>query len=126
MVERQTRYTILLPNPNRQSHALIGRISQTWQGLPEGSCRTVAFDRGTEFAAYALLARASGTEAFFCDPHGPWQKGADRRVFVGNARAMLAAAPLPLSITPAAGQTTEMVAAAILAITGRSRPRSGS
>ena len=76
MIERQTRYTILLPNPDRQSNALIGRIGQAWQGLPEGSCRTVTFDRGTEFAAYAVLARASGTEAFFCDPHSPWQKGA--------------------------------------------------
>ena len=76
MIERQTRYTILLPNPDRQSHALIGRIGQAWQGLPEGSCRTVTFDRGTEFAAYALLAQTSGTEAFFCDPHSPWQKGA--------------------------------------------------
>ena len=72
----QTRYTILLPNPDRQSSALVGRIGQAWQGLPEGSCRTVTFDRGTEFAAYAVLARTSGTEAFFCDPHSPWQKGA--------------------------------------------------
>jgi IS30 family transposase len=63
-------------NPDRQSNALIGRIGQAWQELPEGSCRTITFDRGTEFAAYALLARASGTEAFFCDPHSPWQKGA--------------------------------------------------
>ena len=76
VIERQTRYTILLPNPDRQSNALIGRIGQAWQGLPEGSCRTITFDRGTEFAAHAILARTSGTEAFFCDPHSPWQKGA--------------------------------------------------
>ena len=76
MIERQTRYTILLPNPNRQSNALIGRIGQAWQGLPEGSCRTITFDRGTEFAAYAFLGRAIGTQAYFCDPHSPWQKGA--------------------------------------------------
>lgn len=44
--------------------------------MPEGSCRTITFDRGTELAAYALLARTAGTEAFFCDPHSPWQKGA--------------------------------------------------
>ena len=45
----------LLPNPDRQSNALIGRIGQAWQRLPEGSCRTITFDRGTEFAAYAFL-----------------------------------------------------------------------
>ena len=76
MIERQTRYTMLLPNPHRQSNALIEQIGRTWQGLPEGSCRTITFDRGTEFAAYALLGQASGTEAYFCDPHSPWQKGA--------------------------------------------------
>jgi hypothetical protein len=37
MIERQTRYTILLPDPDRQSHALIGRIGRACQGLPEGS-----------------------------------------------------------------------------------------
>ena len=76
MIERQTRFTILLPNPDRQSNALVGRIGQAWQGLPKGSCRTVTFDRGTEFAAYGLLADQIGTEAYFCDPHSPWQKGA--------------------------------------------------
>ena len=76
MIERQTRYTILLPNPDRQSSALIERIGRAWQGLPAGSCRTVTFDRGTELAAYAVLTRTSGTEAYFCDPHSPWQKGA--------------------------------------------------
>ena len=76
MIERQTRFTILLPNPDRQSNALIGRIGQAWQGLPKGSCRTVTFDRGTEFAAYGLLADQIGIEAYFCDPHSPWQKGA--------------------------------------------------
>ena len=76
MIERQTRFTILLPNPDRQSNALIGRIGQAWQGLPKGSCQTVTFDRGTEFAAYGLLADQIGTEAYLCDPHSPWQKGA--------------------------------------------------
>lgn len=78
MIERQTRFTVLLPNPDRQSKALVERIGQAWQGLPEGSCRTVTvtFDRGTEFAAYTRLTKALGTEAYFCDPHSPWQKGA--------------------------------------------------
>ena len=76
MIERQTRFTVLLPNPDRQSNALVEQIGQAWQGLPEGSCRTVTFDRGTEFAAYGLLADQVGTDAYFCDPHSPWQKGA--------------------------------------------------
>ncbi|MFZ1430486.1 MAG: IS30 family transposase [Geminicoccaceae bacterium] len=75
MIERQSRLTILLPNPDRQPKAPAERIGQAWQGLPEGSCRTVTFDRGTEFAAYTRLTKALGTEAYFCDPYSPWQKG---------------------------------------------------
>ena len=83
MIERQTRFTILLPNPDRQSNALIGRIGQAWQGLPKGSCRTVTFDRGTEFAAYGLLADQIGTEAYFCDRRNGLQQ--DHRGIKGIA-----------------------------------------
>jgi hypothetical protein len=76
MIERQTRFTSLLSNPDRQSNALVGRIGQAWQRLPKGSCRTVTFDRGIEFAVYGLLAKQVCTEVYFCDPHSPWQKGA--------------------------------------------------
>ena len=75
MIERQSRFTLLLSNPDRQSGPLVGRIGQALQAFPAGSCRTITFDRGTEFAAYPLLAHQVGTEAYFCDPHAPWQKG---------------------------------------------------
>jgi transposase, IS30 family len=76
LLERQTRYTILLANPDRRSGTLVGRIDQSLQGLPAGSCRSITFDRGTEFAAYHLLEDRLGAQAWFCDPHSPWQKGA--------------------------------------------------
>ena len=58
-----------VPHTDRADRSSLARATQ-------GSCRTITFDRGTEFAAYDLLAQASGTEAYFCDPHSPWQKGA--------------------------------------------------
>ena len=76
MIERQTRFTILLPNPDRQSKALIGRIGQAWQGLPKGSCRTVTVRPRHRVPAEPLVAHRIGTEADLCDPHSPWQKGA--------------------------------------------------
>jgi IS30 family transposase len=76
LLERQTRYTILLANPDRRSGTLVGRIDQSLQGLPAGSCRSITFDRGTEFTAYHLLEDRLGAQAWFCDPHSPWQKGA--------------------------------------------------
>jgi transposase, IS30 family len=76
LLERQTRSTLLLANPDRRSSTLVGRIGQSLQGLPAGSCRSITFDRGTELAAYGLLTDRLGAEAWFCDPHSPWQKGA--------------------------------------------------
>jgi len=55
--------------------AKSAQAASAWQELPAGSCRTITFDRGTECAAYGLLADQVGTEAYFCDPHSPWQKG---------------------------------------------------
>ena len=95
MIERQTRYTILLPNPDRQSNALIGRIGQAWQGLPEGSCRTITFDRGTEFAAYAFLGRAIGTQAYSAIPTAPGRKVRWRTRTVGFAGSSPATATWP-------------------------------
>jgi IS30 family transposase len=37
--------------------------------------RTITFDRGSEFLGYGHLAQAHGIDAYFCDPHSPWQKG---------------------------------------------------
>lgn len=76
MIERQTRFTVLLRNASRQSGAVVGRIGQALGRLPRGTCRTITFDRGTEFAAYPLLGQTIGAAAYFRDPHSPWQKGA--------------------------------------------------
>jgi transposase, IS30 family len=38
---------------------------------------TLTLDNGTEFAEYQLLEQTLGLEAFFTDPHSPWQRGSD-------------------------------------------------
>jgi IS30 family transposase len=75
MIERQTRFTVLLHNPSRRSDAVVGKIGQALCRFPRGTCRTITFDRGTEFAAYPMLGQTIGAEAYFCDPRSPWQKG---------------------------------------------------
>jgi IS30 family transposase len=51
-------------------------LARTLTEPPEDARRTVTFDRGTEFAGYTVLGRELAVEAYFCDPHSPWQKGA--------------------------------------------------
>jgi IS30 family transposase len=93
LVERATRYTILLPLPRMEGYgvqdrvkngpALAGRgaeavknaIIEAVTSLPEKLRRTLTWDRGTEMAAHAELTLQTGLSVFFCDPHSPWQRG---------------------------------------------------
>jgi IS30 family transposase len=72
LVERLSRYQVLLANPDRRSMPLIGRIREVLAPLPAPARQTVTFDRGSEFLAYRILPLAG----FFCAPQSPWQKGA--------------------------------------------------
>jgi transposase, IS30 family len=76
LVERKSRYTFLLPNEDERSAALLAGVAEALRALPEEARRTVTFDRGSEFAGYTVLDRELAAEAYLCDPHSPWQKGA--------------------------------------------------
>lgn len=76
LVERSTRFTILLHLPGRHTAdevatAMIREMGQ----LPEHLRRSVTWDRGSELAAYARIQTALDTTLYFCDPHSPWQRG---------------------------------------------------
>ena len=79
LVERKSRFTFLLPNEDKRSAAVVAGIADALRGLPEDARRTVTFDRGSEFAGYAALDRELAVEAYFCDPHSPWQNDRVRR-----------------------------------------------
>ena len=57
LVEKESRFTFLLPNEDKRSAAVITGIVGALRPLPEDARRTVTFDRGGEFAGYAALDR---------------------------------------------------------------------
>ena len=75
LVERKSRLVRLIPNHDRRSARVIGAIGEVLAELPATARQTITFDRGSEFLGYAELNRSHGIEAYFCDPHSPWQKG---------------------------------------------------
>ena len=75
LVERKTRYTVLLRNNDRKSRPLMSRLIIEMSPLPADARRSITFDRGFEFTAWRELHRGMGTKAWFCDPQAPWQKG---------------------------------------------------
>ena len=92
LVERTTRFTLLLYLPRMAGHghearvkngpALAGHgaeavrdaISRTIVTLPEQLRRSLTWDQGAEIPPRAPQDRG-GRASLFCDPHSPWQRG---------------------------------------------------
>jgi transposase, IS30 family len=93
LVERTTRFTMLLHLPRMEGHgdeprikngpALAGHGAQAVRDaiaasiatLPEQLRRSLTWDQGAEMAQHAQLRIDTGLQVFFCDPHSPWQRG---------------------------------------------------
>src|SRR3954464_5583538 len=93
LVERTTRFTMLLHLPRMDGHgfeartkngpalaghgaeAVRGAIVRTITTLPEQLRRSLTWDRGAEMAQHAQLRIEAGVAVYFCDPHSPWQRG---------------------------------------------------
>jgi IS30 family transposase len=76
LVERATRFTILLHLPGRHDAESVAEAMIREMGkLPEHLRRSITWDRGSELADYATIQLALKAPVFFCDPHSPWQRG---------------------------------------------------
>ena len=73
--ERQTRFNIVHPPPDRKALLTARTIARRLGKLPGAMRKTISFDNGNEFAEHHRLHRILGLQTFFCDPHSPWQKG---------------------------------------------------
>jgi IS30 family transposase len=94
LVERTTRFTILLRLPRMQGHgqprvhngpALAGHgaeavrdaIASSITALPEQLRRSLTWDQGAEMAQHAQLRIDTGLAIYFCEPHSPWQRASN-------------------------------------------------
>ena len=53
--------------------ALKGRIT----ALPSHLVRSLTWDQGNELSQHARFSVETGVDVYFCDPHSPWQRGAN-------------------------------------------------
>ena len=78
LIERSTRFTILLHlphghGPEQTATAMIAAMSH----LPEHLRRTITWDRGIEMGNYRDIQLHLKAPVYFCDPHSPWQRGSN-------------------------------------------------
>lgn len=77
LVERSTRFAILVKLENKTAGHVADQISAAIKTLPAALARTLTWDQGTELADHHRISFESNVEVYFCDPHSPWQRGSN-------------------------------------------------
>jgi transposase, IS30 family len=78
LVERSTRFVLLLHLPQRHDPAAVeAAMTEAMASLPAQLRRSLAWDQGKEMAGHAQVTLATGMPVYFCDPHSPWQRGSN-------------------------------------------------
>jgi IS30 family transposase len=95
LVERTTRFTMLIHLPREEGYGTIPRtkngpplagygavtmknaLASTMTTLPEQLRRSLTWDRGKELSQHAVFKVETGIPVYFADPQSPWQRGSN-------------------------------------------------
>lgn len=77
LVERQSRYVILVKVANKDTESVISALIKQSKRLPKELYKSLTWDRGKELADHPRLTMATDVEIYFCDPQSPWQRGSN-------------------------------------------------
>ena len=78
LVERATRYVMLLHLPNgHRAEQVRDAMTATIKTLPDHLWKSITWDQGREMAQHAAFSVETGIDIYFCDPHSPWQRGSN-------------------------------------------------
>lgn len=77
LVERQTRYVMLVKVAKKDTETVINALIKHAQKLPQELYKSLTWDRGKEMADHQRFTLATDIKVYFCDPQSPWQRGSN-------------------------------------------------
>ncbi|MEU7731499.1 IS30 family transposase [Streptomyces sp. NPDC040724] len=78
LVERSTRYVMLLHLPDGRGTELVrDALVETVKTLPAHLTRSLTWDQGSEMGRHHEFTLATDIPVYFCDPASPWQRGSN-------------------------------------------------
>ena len=77
VVERKTRYVVLSQMRDSSAEAALEGFTRQMKHVPAQMRQSLTYDRGSEMARHAKLARRLKLDIWFADPYAPWQRGSN-------------------------------------------------
>lgn len=77
LVERQTRYLMLVKLENKTTDIVVAALKKHIVKLPAELRQSLTWDRGCEMAAHKRFTIDTNVAVYFCDPASPWQRGSN-------------------------------------------------
>lgn len=77
LVERFTRYVMLVKVPSRDTETVINALIKHADKLPRELYKSLTWDRGKELTDHKRFKLATDIDVYFCDPKSPWQRGSN-------------------------------------------------
>ena len=75
LVERQSRFTMLVKVPGKDTASVVTALSTQVRQLPSALRRSITWDRGMELAQHKRVTIDTKVQVYCCDPQSPWQRG---------------------------------------------------
>jgi IS30 family transposase len=75
IVERKTRYAILVKLPNKKSETVTNAFARKLNTFEESLRITMTYDNGTEMAYHKSLTDQTGMSIYFAHPYSSWERG---------------------------------------------------
>ena len=75
LVERTTRYTILVPLKNKDATSVRQAYTRELGALPKEIAKTLTYDQGKEMSEHKQFTIDTGIQVYFAHPGSPWERG---------------------------------------------------
>ena len=77
LVERNTRFTMLVKIPRKDTTTVVAALAKHIRKLPGELRHSRTWDQGKEMHAHKRFTVATNVQVYFCDPRSPWQRGSN-------------------------------------------------
>ena len=75
LVERMTRFTIIVPIKYRDSKHVTQQFTKYLKRLPKSALKTLTYDNGMEMARHQEFTEKTGMTVYFANPYSSWERG---------------------------------------------------